>query len=103
MRPQLAECLTLENSGVLFRFEICPTFEVVNQSDMRREPSQFLSRHGARGHDTHSKEQPYPAKMLSCLVLRFARQWHVQAAADHFRDLSRGHSIVPNAVIDASG
>jgi hypothetical protein len=82
--------------------EILRRIEIGDKARLRQLPSQELSRSLARRRAIHQREMREPAKVLRCLLRRFADYWDVHTTADRLSDLSKSHALLGHSVISGS-
>jgi hypothetical protein len=72
--------------------------DIGNQGRLRWTPSQSLLRLGTGSRAVQTREVCEPAKMIDCLLMRFADDRDVQASADRLSDLTERHALVSDRV-----
>src|SRR5216684_4744143 len=94
--------LTCRKYAVLAWLEILRRVKIGDKAGLRRAPSQQLSRSLARRRAIHRREMREPAKVLRCLLGRFADHRNVHTTADRLSDLSKRHTLLGHSVISGS-
>ena len=104
-----AEChrrrilLPSRNRAVCSWLEVLRRVEIGDKAGPRRPPAQQLSRSLTRRRAIHQREMREPAKVLRCLLGRFADDRNVNTTADRLSDLSKRYALLGHSVISGPG
>src|ERR1700730_11229855 len=82
--------------------EVLRRVEIADRAGLPRLPDQQLSRSLTRRRAIHRREMREPAKVLRCLLRRFADDRNVHTTADRLSDLSNRPALLGHSVISGS-